>query len=633
MKTTAKNQIAPAAAPAASKSPVRLVKPGEEKAQRLLADVRATVAAKKKFTVDDMEEIRQRVKSGPMVDQFGRVTPLGQDTLTQIEGLVGDKLSRNASLRWQTTVAEVGGKSERPLQLPENDRPWWQIRASPLHNFQSTKELPQEADVVVIGAGLAGTSAVYHLTGAAQKGLNVVMLERGDPAQEGSGRNGGNIETMPETFLKQYDGIVMEQYKRQKLRYPHVPDEILRKQADYVATQALKYGARNVARLTEIVVKEGLLEKVDFSPSKWVRIPEDEKEAAGIKAEVEFAQKLGLPFELWDPEQVKERYQLPEVNFPSRVAPNSGNYHPWKFVHEVLNLCLERGIKLYTQTGVENFKRLPDGRYEVQTPRGTIVTKKIVFATNGFTSKLIPEMDAIHPFVSQIQHWTHVPDTLHGATVTRRQGDFYWNTPRETLYFDNEGVLRGRAHVGGGRDREMADPDHPRRSLDILKTVQEQAEKWAIPSVKNQPPERAWAGPMGYTDDRLPTHGFLRGDKWGDDGIILIAGCNGYGGTWCIEGGRAAAEMVLTGKTPEGIPEDVFSPNRFLSSEPLFWKGESVDEFTPGTYSYPKGMGDPTDSFAPVNLVGSAPATPLPRAGHGVEVNPNAVEAVPRSGQ
>ena len=47
-----------------------------------------------------------------------------------------------------------------------------------------------EAEVLVIGGGIAGASTAYHL---ALGGHDVVLLERGEIASEASGVNAGNI--------------------------------------------------------------------------------------------------------------------------------------------------------------------------------------------------------------------------------------------------------------------------------------------------------------------------------------------------------------------------------------------------------------------------------------------------------
>ena len=53
-------------------------------------------------------------------------------------------------------------------------------------------------------------------------------------------------------------------------------------------------------------------------------------------------------------------------------------------------------------------------------------------------------------------------------------------------------------------------------------------------------------------------------------GLIVAAGYNGYGGSYTTAAGHAAAEMAITDLVPEWLPEEIFSPRRLLSDEPLF---------------------------------------------------------------
>jgi glycine/D-amino acid oxidase-like deaminating enzyme len=58
----------------------------------------------------------------------------------------------------------------------------------PVQLVQSDAKLPETADIVVIGGGIAGVSAAYHL---ARKGHSVALLEKGRVAGEQSSRNWG----------------------------------------------------------------------------------------------------------------------------------------------------------------------------------------------------------------------------------------------------------------------------------------------------------------------------------------------------------------------------------------------------------------------------------------------------------
>src|SRR5215469_8791312 len=58
----------------------------------------------------------------------------------------------------------------------------------PLKPIESDERLPEAADVVVIGAGMAGSAAAYAL---AKKGLSVALLDKGRVAGEQTSRNWG----------------------------------------------------------------------------------------------------------------------------------------------------------------------------------------------------------------------------------------------------------------------------------------------------------------------------------------------------------------------------------------------------------------------------------------------------------
>lgn len=75
------------------------------------------------------------------------------------------------------------------------------------NNGHVVEEVPEEADIVIVGGGTMGASLAYFLTrqGAMKAGKKVVVLEARDVASGASGRNGvsGRFCLIPEFVLEE----------------------------------------------------------------------------------------------------------------------------------------------------------------------------------------------------------------------------------------------------------------------------------------------------------------------------------------------------------------------------------------------------------------------------------------------
>lgn len=68
---------------------------------------------------------------------------------------------------------------------------------------------------------------------------------------------------------------------------------------------------------------------------------------------------------------------------------------PYKFVLGLLKICSQLGLNIQTNTPVTSVSSNPNAtseyRHLVETPRGTLQAKKIVFATNAYTPGILHE--------------------------------------------------------------------------------------------------------------------------------------------------------------------------------------------------------------------------------------------------
>jgi FAD dependent oxidoreductase len=139
-----------------------------------------------------------------LIQRAEQVSDSGYDLLRRELRKIDERsqFSPGALSLFQDLLAKYGISTSRPIGLPRDDQPFWLRSGNPLAGFRTGPKLPEIADVVVIGAGLAGASTAYHLADTVrEKKWRAVVLDQGDPAGEASGRNGGNFELIPENVL------------------------------------------------------------------------------------------------------------------------------------------------------------------------------------------------------------------------------------------------------------------------------------------------------------------------------------------------------------------------------------------------------------------------------------------------
>lgn len=543
----------------------------------LLAPEIDALAAKETVRAADLEALRAAVTR--LADAHGRVTPALQEALFAAEEALRPRLDAGAARAFQTLVAAVGGKVKGPIHIPEIRVPYWMKDDAPggsgesLAGFRSSERLPERAEYVLIGAGLTGASAARSLVPEARAGKRVIVLEMGDrPACGASGRNGGNVEMLKESFLEDYRGFVEVQKDLLRHRFPGLRDDVADARAAEQARCLLRFFQANVREIRETVAEYGI--DADLSMAGWLRIAETPEEEAGLEAEVRFAKGLGIDFDLWSPERIEQEVGI-RTDRMGRFIAESGNYHPYKFVHAVLRRALAEGVLLYTGVRVKRLDRSGEGEIVLHTSDGLLRAAKVIVATNAYTPELLPGTRFVEPRVSHICNFQHVANTFRGRTITRKQGDWYANFPRQDWYEDGAGVPRGTLHVGGGYDTPIPrDEIHAPPFIDLVYHELREDTARILPETRDQPPLRAWSGVMGFTADRAPVLSFLH-DRWDgppDPRVILAVAFNGYGGSQCAAAGKVAASLAVHGAPPPDIdlPDDVFSMRRFLTDEPLF---------------------------------------------------------------
>ena len=210
---------------------------------------------------------------------------------------------------FEELLGRIGVASKQQVSLPISDEPFWFRAGHPLANYQSAPTLPESVDVLIIGAGLTGASAAYHLGPAVRdRRLHVAIIDRADPATEASGRNGGNFELIPENSVGLYTGLARERLRYLLRVYPSVPIEVLRAESERQASVVLGMALRNRDRLQQIIRDESI--DCDFSPRGWLYLAHTESEEQGICEEVMLGAQHGQRIELWPRQKIFEEFDI-----------------------------------------------------------------------------------------------------------------------------------------------------------------------------------------------------------------------------------------------------------------------------------------------------------------------------------
>lgn len=527
------------------------------------------IAKKEYVSLDQLQRFDREVTR--LTDHHGQITQQLQNLFYQIELQYADKMSREALLQFQKTVAGVGGKLHGPQIMPEGGISFWLKNLHPwLSKFLSSPVPPRHVNVSIIGSGLTGVAAAIRLSQElkTKKWVIAVFDSRG-VAEGASGQNGGNFQPIPESFIDNYRGLVEERYKFTKKNHPELDESTLRELANSQAVTMLLFGVENGKIFRKIAQDFNI--DADISDAGWMRIANSAEDEVALAKDVELATSLGVKMEMWSAEKITRLTGI-QTEFGGRFTPDYGNYHPYKFITQVFEKLVERGILLYTHTKVEKIDWSPPLEKPVilHTARGLVDSDKVIIATDAYTAKLIPEMKTlIEPFQSQVVTYEHVEafdqqlNEMSGWTITERDGDLYTNIPKSTKYFHNlKRKIFGMLLVGGGPDRLVSDADSPPLSQEMFNVIVQQT-IYRFKELANRMVSNTWTAVFAFTPKRMPYLSYVTHDGLYDPRLIMAAGSQGYGGGMSLFSGTLAAEMAIL------APEDAetllrkYDPYRF----------------------------------------------------------------------
>ena len=234
----------------------------------------------------------------------------------------------------------------------------WINDLSPRTNIKTLDKDINICDWLIIGAGYTGLSAARKL-GQLYPNKEIILIDAQLAGEGASGRNSGYLvdSTLNDGFTKNKD---LHNYKKKtdiyKLGIKTVKKFIKQYQVDCDWNETGKYFASSKIKDKEILNK--------FS---------------------ETLTKLGFNHDLFDKDELKKRLGTNFYNF-GLYTKGGILLHPGKLVRAMID-TLSNNIQLYENSCLIEWKEKKDSivcRFE----KGTINSKNIIFATNGFLRSL-----------------------------------------------------------------------------------------------------------------------------------------------------------------------------------------------------------------------------------------------------
>ncbi|WP_405952972.1 FAD-binding oxidoreductase [Streptomyces prunicolor] len=385
--------------------------------------------------------------------------------------------------------------------------PYWLDTAPPLPD-RSGKDLPESADVVVIGGGLTGLSTAYH---AAGKGAGVVLVEKDKVGSGASGRNG----SMCTQGITIGVGEARKRYGQERARELY---DAFREAVDVVE---------------ELTQKERI--DCDFNRSGRLGVAYKPQHFEAMKAtQRDLAENFDHETTLLSRSELRTELGS-DFYHGALLDPLSAGLHVGKYVHGLAEAAERAGAQIHERNAATGLTRLPGGGFLVETLHGTIRARQVMAATDAYTDKAMPwfrkRLINVGSFVVVTEPLGEVRarELIPNARLvvdSKNIGHYVRLTPDHRLAF-------------GGRARfAPSNPASDVRSGDVLKRELTEI----FPQLADVRIDYVWGGNVGFSWDRMPHAGE-------ENGLYYSMGYCGHGVQMATYMGRAIAEVM------DGHPE------------------------------------------------------------------------------
>lgn len=395
-----------------------------------------------------------------------------------------------------------------------------------------------DAEVIIIGGGIAGASAAFHL---AQHGRDVVLLERGEIASEASGVNAGGIGA---------------------LGWGNVPD----------LESYLTMGSLQIFRSMQLELGYD----IEFRASGGLQAIQTEEQYVYARDRVLSLKSRGYTLDLLTIDEARSiEPELSPKLYGAMHFPLRGQADPVKATCAFAAAAAERGANILTGCEVTGISRTAGGTYRVDCGGETYEAKSLILAAGAWCGLLGEMLGLRIPIVPvRGQMWATQPlppRSFHSLSSAESYAHWGRNPggdadhPPELTHIGSNRVTRhlyGRQNRDGeiifGGDREAVGYDYTVDAGGVEVNFGHASE--ILPMLGELSISRTWSGMMPFSLDGRPIIGKIPQL----DDVYIVSGLASSGFGRGPMAGKLIADYVHTGHRPQMLSES--DPARCVTS-------------------------------------------------------------------
>lgn len=367
-------------------------------------------------------------------------------------------------------------------------------------------------DVVIIGGGYTGLWTALALK-ARKPSLSVALIEAKLCGSGASGKNGAKVHGYWSSLAGMSKSI-----------------------GDDAALAVARAGTVAQDGIRAFATAPG--RDVWWREAGNIRVSASPAQDAKIASYVDTAKRLGVPDSARPLTEAGIADYCRSPAFRAGVFLQEGaNIHPARLVRALRQAAIEAGVMLYENTPMTALDKAAPNR--VRTPRGQIIARDVVLATNVELARERLIKPHVTVFSSFALMTDPAPEKLAAMGWLRDEGI---SDMRMFVHYFRK-TVDGRVLMGSGSGPISYDGDtaSPRLTQDSASALRaERGLRRLLPGLNDVKVAKAWGGPIDISADRLPFFKTMPGTR-----VHYACGYSGHGVNPTYIGGQCLASLVL----------------------------------------------------------------------------------------